>query len=308
MKKPLYCSIHKLKDMIYIGKKKCAFDNCTKTPSFNLIGLKPLFCFNHKLDDMIDLTHKKCIHLNCTKRPNYNYSNISTPIYCLEHKKPDMIIVKKKAFSYCSITNCNNNYTFVINGDKFCDNHIPNDILIKLKKICKFCDIEPNSDYICTNCNQIKNKKEFFVVRYLKKHIKHESIYNSSSMLQGCSKKRPDLFYDLLSHCIIVEIDEHQHKSYNDSCECSRINEIANAIGGKSVIIIRFNPDNIKHHGITLDIPLNNRLISLVQIINTELLQQYDTFIVKLIQLYFDDDFDQYKTIKEENITNLVCI
>jgi hypothetical protein len=42
---------------------------------------------------------------------------------------------------------------------------------------------------------------------------------------------------------VIVEIDENQHNTYQDSCECSRINEIVNGIGGKPVIIIRYNPD-----------------------------------------------------------------
>ena len=67
-------------------------------------------------------------------------------------------------------------------------------------------------------------------------------------MLQNCSKKRPDIFFDIpLSHCVICEIDESQHNTYRDSCECARINEIVTGIGGKSVIIIRFNPDTIKN-------------------------------------------------------------
>ncbi len=55
-------------------------------------------------------------------------------------------------------------------------------------------------------------------------------------MLQGCSKKRPDIYFELERHCVIVEVDEHQHNAYEDSCECSRINEIVNGIGGKSFL------------------------------------------------------------------------
>jgi hypothetical protein len=47
-------------------------------------------------------------------------------------------------------------------------------------------------------------------------------------MLQECSKKRPDIYFELNKHCIIVEIDENQHNSYQNSCECARINEIVN--------------------------------------------------------------------------------
>lgn len=84
------------------------------------------------------------------------------------------------------------------------------------------------------------------VARDIRKNIKCE--YNTSKMLQGCSKKRPDVFFQLDKHCVVVEIDEDQHKTYADKCECSRINEIVNGIGGKSVIIIRFNPDKIKNN------------------------------------------------------------
>ena len=42
-----------------------------------------------------------------------------------------------------------------------------------------------------------------------------------------------------------MEIDENQHKVYDDICECSRINEIVNGVGGIPITIIRFNPDKI---------------------------------------------------------------
>jgi hypothetical protein len=127
-------------------------------------------------------------------------------------------------------------------------------------------------------------------------------------MLQGCSKKRPDVYFELNKHCIIVEIDEHQHNSYEDSCECARINEIVNGIGGKSVIIIRYNPDIVKNKNKILDIKQDDRIELLVKIIKEELVKEYDSFIVKIIQIYYNDNYDIYKTIKEEDITNIVCI
>lgn len=58
-------------------------------------------------------------------------------------------------------------------------------------------------------------------------------------MLNECSKKRPDIFFELAKYCIIVEIDENQHNSYTETCECARINDIVNGIGGKSIVIIK---------------------------------------------------------------------
>ena len=92
-------------------------------------------------------------------------------------------------------------------------------------------------------------------------------------MLQGCSKKRPDIYFELLTHCVIVEIDEYQHNSYEDSCECSRINEIVNGIGGKPVIMIRYNPDIIKNNGNIINIKQSDKIDLLVKVIKEKLIK-----------------------------------
>ena len=152
------------------------------------------------------------------------------------------------------------------------------------------------------------HKKEYSIVRHLKKVVKYGFIHDSSKMLNGCSKKRPDVYFELTKHCVIVEIDENQHNTYGESCECTRINEIVNGIGGRSVIIIRYNPDVVKNKGITLTIKQIDRIELLVKTIKEELVKEYDDFIVKTIQLYYNDDYEDYKNYKEENITDLVCI
>ena len=93
-------------------------------------------------------------------------------------------------------------------------------------------------------------------------------------------------------HCVIVEIDENQHNTYDDLCECSRINEIVNSIGGKSVIIIRYNPDIIKNKGIIQNISESDRIDILVKTIKEELVKSYEKFIVKIIQLFYDDNYE----------------
>src|SRR5258708_35717996 len=102
------------------------------------------------------------------------------------------------------------------------------------------------------------------VVRYIKKRIETEFIKDTYTMLQGCSLKRPDLFFDLNKHCVIVEIDENQHKSYKDQCECNRINEIVGVIGGRPITIIRFNPDKILNNKNEIIIDLTTRLNQLI--------------------------------------------
>lgn len=60
----------------------------------------------------------------------------------------------------------------------------------------------------------------------------------------GCSRKRPDLYVDLGSHILIVEIDENQHIEYDCSCENKRLMEISKDFAHRPIVFIRFNPDD----------------------------------------------------------------
>lgn len=208
----------------------------------------------------------------------------------------------------CSVLECQNEYEFIVDNEKVCLKHAPDSYETNIKRLCKYCDIKEDSKHICNRCKKVSNKKEWAVVRHLRKTIDTKFEYNTNKMLQGCSKKRPDVYFELNKHCVIVEIDEYQHNSYEDSCECARINEIVNGIGGKSIILIRFNPDTTKNKGKKLNLKLCDKIGLLVKTIKEELVKDYDKFQVKLIQLYFDDNYDKYQNIKVEEITDKVCI
>ena len=111
-----------------------------------------------------------------------------------------------------------------------------------------------------------------------------------------------------MTHCVIVEIDEHQHRGYEDACECARINKIVNGIGGKSIIFIRYNPDTVKNNGKQQRISKIDRIDLLVKTIKEQLVISYSSFIVKIIQVYYNDNYDIYQPIKNETITDKVCI
>ncbi len=129
-------------------------------------------------------------------------------------------------------------------------------------------------------------------------------------MLNGCSQKRPDVFFDLPSHCVIVEIDENQHRAYEESCECARLCEIVSGIGGRSVIVIRFNPDVTRKAGKPLPLTMGDKIDLLVATVKHELMAHYDTFVVKLVQLYFDDasSSSSYEPMQSEDITQRVAV
>jgi hypothetical protein len=209
----------------------------------------------------------------------------------------------------CCVLDCDNEYNHIIDTAKYCNTHIPtNNYGMIIKRICKYCDIKEEAIYVCRDCKKIQNKKEWAVVRHLRKTIDTKFEYNSSKMLQGCSKKRPDIYFELPCHCVIVEIDENQHNTYEDSCECARINEIVNGICGKSVIIIRYNPDTIKNNGKQVIVSKGERIDLLVETIKDELVKFYQDFIVKIVQVCYNDNYETYQYIKEENITIKVCV
>jgi hypothetical protein len=307
-KRPLYCLEHKKDKMIDLKHKPCIEPNCIKRPSFNIPSeVRPIYCYDHKKDGMISTLNRNCQHPKCKETPMFVLPKAKKPHFCNKHKKPKMInlVLENK----CSILECNEEYDNITNEIKYCLKHCPDKTLeTRVKRLCKFCDIKEESKFVCKDCKKIQNKKEWAIVRHLRKAIDTKFEYNSSKMLEGCSKKRPDVYFELNKHCVIVEIDEHQHNTYGESCECARINEIVNGIGGKSVIIIRYNPDVVKHKKTILNIKQIDRVELLVKTIKEELVKEYDTFIVKTIQLYYNDEYEEYQNKKEENITDLVCV
>lgn len=58
----------------------------------------------------------------------------------------------------------------------------------------------------------------------------------------GCSLRRPDMFIELLTHLVIIEIDENQHKQ--TPCENLRMVQLFEDVAQRPCVFIRFNPDS----------------------------------------------------------------
>lgn len=339
--KGLYCFDCKKDGMIDVKNKLCC--KCNKVrPNFNYPSeSRPLYCFDCKTDDMVDVMHITCHTPGCTTRASYNYASESGPIHCAEHggkiegminfivdlcenkdcgkvasfgnpgttkgrwcsihKEDDGVDVRHIK---CSEDGCNAQARY--SNFKYCLQHCPEEeYKNSINKVCRYCDLTNESQYVCNDCKKRANKTEWAVVQYIKQNIDSNFIHNSSRMFNGLSIKRPDLFVELPTHCIIVEIDESQHKAYK--CECARVAEIVGCLGylkKKPIIFIRFNPDRIKHKNKVITVDMKTRLSKLVDIIKSELDKQYDTFVVMLIQLYYDDTYKAYCDVKVQDITD----
>ena len=105
----------------------------------------------------------------------------------------------------------------------------------------------------CFRCHCVLHPDEEIPRRFrLKEHVivdaikeRHGStltIICDKKIEGGCSLRRPDLFIDLGSHCIIIEVDENQHRQYE--CEEKRMIDMYEDIGFRKMVFLRFNPDS----------------------------------------------------------------
>jgi hypothetical protein len=73
---------------------------------------------------------------------------------------------------------------------------------------------------------------------------------SDKTIIDGCSQKRPDLILDLGYQVINIEIDEYQHRNYEEICENKRLMMISQDIQHRNLVLIRFNPDGYEKNGI----------------------------------------------------------
>ena len=256
-KKALYCVMHKKEGMEDVKSKRCIEKDCKKIPTYNIPGEKQfLYCTKHKKENMEDVKSKRCIEKDCKKQPTYNIPG-EKPLYCAVHKKEGMVDVKHKT---CIEKDCKILPTYNIPGEKplYCVTHKKENMedVVNKKCLIPLCDTQPSKDGYCSRCfyytfpdkSQSRNykSKEILVTNYIKDNFKDYKITFDQIISQGCSRRRPDIFIELYTHCIIVEVDEDQHLSYDSTCENKRIVELYQDLGYRNIVYIRFNPDKYK--------------------------------------------------------------
>ncbi len=124
------------------------------------------------------------------------------------------------------------------------------------RKLCVNCrDTSANSTYDnhCLRCfihlfpekpvarNYKTKEKE--VTTFVTTNFSDFQWVEDKRIMDGCSKKRPDLLLDLGYQVLVIEIDENQHKDYDCSCENKRLMELSQDVGHRPLVFIRFNPD-----------------------------------------------------------------
>lgn len=262
-----YCEEHFKPDMVKIYHKKCIYENCKVSASFNIENSKKaIYCTSHKTENMVDIHRKYCFFDQCTIKASFNFKDEKEPIYCSSHKKEFMvnIIDKKCEFPGCQI---NPSFNFSANNGKsgkFCIQHKANEMInirsVKCKTfLCNTTVVKKYRGY-CSRCfmytfpNEKVSRnfktKEIAVVNYIKEKFNNYDWIIDKIIENGCSLRRPDLFLNMGSHIIIIEIDENCHRNYEDICENKRMMQISQDVNFQPLVFIRFNPDSYKLNGL----------------------------------------------------------
>ncbi len=268
-KNPIYCNTHKLEKMENVKNKKCLFNGCKITTLYNYEGKKKaIYCNLHKLEGMINVITKKCEYTKCNTKANFNFEGQKQGIYCHVHKHKGMIDVKNNK---CIFEGCNtlSNYNFEgIKKGIYCNIHKKEGMIDVKNKRCKtdWCSAivlkKNNYEGYCMYCyvhlfpdkptSRNYKTKEKSVVEFIKVQFSNIDIKTDKRIINGCSKRRPDVLIDLEYQVVIIEIDEYKHNDYTCSCENKRIMELSQDVGHRPIVMIRFNPDDYELNGVKI--------------------------------------------------------
>lgn len=167
----------------------------------------------------------KCKDDLCDKYASFNYEG-NTASFCCDHKVDGMINVKEKM---CLTPHCRTQ---------------PSNK--KYRGYCLRCFVYTFPDETLVSNYKTKEKT---VVDFIKEKFEGVDWVYDKKIEGGCSMRRPDIYIDMGSHIIIVEIDENQHNDYDDGCENKRLMEISQDFQHRPIIFIRFNPDSYISRG-----------------------------------------------------------
>ena len=311
---PVCCAEHKTEGMINVRSAVCVIDGCMKQPSYGMVNGKKTHCSDHATPEMVDVLHRKCE--KCDKNPSFGFEGGQVR-FCGKHQEPGMINVYGKL---CAVEGCSYHATFNWEGMTrcFCRQHITPGMVNVAGRRCRLCPtVAANNKYdgYCLRCfmytfPDIKvcrnyKVKERHIHEFLEGVYGSDRFTNDKAIDGGCSKRRPDWFFECFTHTIIVECDENQHDFYDSTCEVARINELYTDLAYRPIVFIRFNPDgydnedgerirsSFKYHG-RLDVPVvrcakewNKRLKALKEQIDHHK-ERVPTEAVTVVSMFYD--------------------
>jgi len=143
----------------------------------------------------------------------------------------------------------------------------------------------------CETCDPVSFKKirlarQTAVVNYLKANgVEMKQV---DRIIDGgvCGLERPDIYIECITHILIVEVDEDQHSGRACECEQSRMVNISQPNGMKT-LFLRFNPDEYNRPKGIKQEPTSKRFQTLLDWVN-HWKKTEPTDFLSVMYLYFD--------------------
>ena len=295
---PLSCTKHRLPNYKNVVSPTCFFEGCMKVPNFGP-DKKAVACKSHSQLGWKDVGAKMCQHPGCESRSWYGLLK-GKPVYCRKHRSSNMYVVTRQP---CRHEGCLITPTFGIEAYKplVCSLHNTEGWGCVMSRTCfeTGCDVQVGMDFIyCANHDTTQKRntrvRENQIANLLRESasIPWSSWNREIQNGRACDGiYRPDFFYDLDTHILVVEVDEMQHSSYD--CDRSRMVDIHNACGGAPVTFVRYNPDGFKLAGKKLSADTATRHELLLREVEKGLAGKVEHHLT-VVKLFFDNDQDDF--------------
>lgn len=242
-----FCRTHKEIGMVNIQSKLC--ERCGTIPVYNFKGSKVgRFCFEHKEEGMIDIKSPACDQGDCNRRPTYGFPG-KRANRCYVHRETGTIVAPTRK---CAEAGCSELAIWGVRTHEHCERHaIPSEVNL-LEQRCTSCTLLTIVDSAgrCETCDpaafkRVRLAKQNMVRDFLlAQRITFETV---DKMVDGgaCGRERPDFYIDCGTHILIIEVDEHQHSERACECEQTRMVNVSQS-NGMRTMFLRWNPDKYK--------------------------------------------------------------
>jgi len=256
--KGLYCKEHIKPGMKNVTSKRCEETGCDTIPCYNFEGQKGgRFCYEHKSPVMVDVKNKKC---DCGTYASHGFPG-SQKSHCSQCKTEGMIFDPRRKCIVCT----NELALYGVYKHLRCGKHKKPDDINFIEAICSSCNLLEVLDQegLCKYCNpettrRVALAKQRDVKMFLDNIGFVYNTYDKSVDNNACGRDRPDFVIECSTHSIVLEVDEHQHKDRPCECEQTRMVNISQSLG-MPTIFIRYNPDEYKIDGKTIDLHSRQR-------------------------------------------------
>lgn len=243
---PTHCREHSLRSDVDTtnASTKCMTVGCVKRRAYGLPGGSSTHCKAHaNAKTMQYLMKPKCASCNTTA---WYGEPKRAATACARHRVVGMIAFPRQG---CSFATCHRTGAHELASVRYCDAHKPTGAFALIVTPCSTCGLPDvlNNAGQCNTCDPTVRDRVIHAKELRVKGLLDDAGWKYESydkVLEGgaCYKYRPDFVFDAVSHFVVLEVDENQHRSYPLECERMRMLAISHALDLPTAFV-RYNPD-----------------------------------------------------------------